>query len=72
MDDQTSIYIATEAAQVSVDGTEMALVPGVTTVRAGHPVLAKYPDWFKPFTPTYDWAAPRSQVRPDQRAARTR
>lgn len=73
----SDIWVATEAAQINVGGQEIALTPGVTTVRAGHPMLAQHPDWFKPFYPTYEWeapepGAPRSAARPDQRGARTR
>jgi hypothetical protein len=75
---QGDIWVATEAAQVTVGGQEMALIPGQTTVREGHPVLKQFPDWFKPFEPSYDTtpdgddSAPRSQVRGDSRGARTR
>jgi hypothetical protein len=72
------IYVATEAASTTCRGVEMALIPGQTTVRAGHPVLAQHPGWFKILEPSYEWdaegeaGAPRSAVRADQRAARTR
>ena len=73
------IYVATEAASTTCRGQEMALIPGQTTVRAGHPVLKQHPDWFKILEPSYEWpegqtedGAPRSGARADQRAARTR
>lgn len=73
----TDLFVATEAAHITVGDQVIALVPGQTTVRAGHPMLAAHPALFKPFTPSYDWppadeTAPRSQVRADTRAARTR
>jgi hypothetical protein len=73
-EDPRGLFVATEAATITVDGLEIALIPGQTTVRAGHPMLAAYPHWFKPFTPSYEWddTAPRSAVRPDQRGARAR
>lgn len=71
----SDIFVATETAQVTVDGQEIALVAGQTTVRAGHPVLTAYPAWFGPFTPNYDWqpsTEPRNQVRADAVKVRAR
>jgi hypothetical protein len=72
------IYIATEAATTTCRGTEMALIPRQTTVRAGHPVLAQHPAWFELLVPSYEWPdgtdpdVPASRVRADQRGARSR
>lgn len=71
--------MATEAASTTCEGVEMALIPGQTTVRAGHPVLKQHPDWFRLLQPSYEWediteepGAPRSGAAAATRAARTR
>jgi hypothetical protein len=75
----SDIYVATEAASTTCQGVEIALIPGQTTVRHGHPLLAQHPGWFRILEPSYEWpddrgddGAPKSQARADQRAARTR
>jgi|HubBroStandDraft_2_1064218.scaffolds.fasta_scaffold2017511_1 hypothetical protein len=75
----SDIWVATEAASTTCQGTEMALIPGQTTVRDGHPVLKQHPDWFKVLAPSYEWpddktddGAPANSSRADSRGARSR
>jgi hypothetical protein len=75
----SDIWVATEAASTTCRGQEMALIPGTTTVRDGHPILKQHPDWFKILTPSYEWpddkgdGAPGSgSARADTRGARSR
>jgi hypothetical protein len=74
-DGRPAVWEAVEAAMFEHDGATYTIVPG-TTFADGHPVVRARPALFKPFTPDYGWAqpsdAPRSQVKADQRGARTR
>lgn len=73
-EERPAVWEAVEAATFEHDGTTYTIVPGHpgTTFADGHPVVRARPALFKPFTPNYDWAAPRSQVRAADRGARTR
>jgi hypothetical protein len=73
-DEDVLVWEATEAVTFDHGGLSYSIVPGNpgTTFAAGHPVLAAYPQYFKPFTPNYDWAAPRSQSKAADRGARSR
>jgi hypothetical protein len=68
------VWEATEAATFDHGGVNYSIVPGNpgTTFADGHPVVTAHPHLFKPFTPNYDWAAPRNQVKAADRGARTR
>lgn len=72
--ERPAYWEATEAVTFDLGGVSYSIVPGTpgTTFADGHPVVTKYPEYFKPFRPQYDWAAPRSQAKADQRGARTR
>lgn len=76
---------AKEGLFFDLDGVPYVVTKG-QTVREGHPMLRGREASFEPFTPDYDWGkspeavedgptvvnAPRSPVRADQRAARSR
>jgi hypothetical protein len=68
------IMEAVDAAQFEVGGLTYSVVPGQpgTTFTADHPVVRAHPHLFKPFRPNYETGAPRSEVRADQRGARSR
>ena len=68
------VWEAVEAVQLELAGETYSIVPGTpgTTFADGHPVVRAHPQYFKPFTPQYDWAAPRSQSKAADRGARTR
>lgn len=42
------VYVPVDSFSASVGGVDVAFVKDVTTVREGHPVLAKYGHLFKP------------------------
>ena len=73
-DPEVLVWEATEAVTFELGGLTYSIVPGNpgTTFAAGHPVVAEHPHLFKPFTPNYDWAAPRSQAKAADRGARSR
>lgn len=48
------IYMCKESAMVTYDGQQTLLRKGHTRVRAGHELLAQYPDLFEPLTVHYD------------------
>lgn len=53
-----AILVATTTAQVTIDGQEVLIVAGKTTVREGHPVLAGRESLFEPLRPVYDYEEP--------------
>jgi hypothetical protein len=65
------VWVANQGANFTLDGLEYTIVPG-TTFRNGHPAVAAHPELFKAFVPDYDWAAPRSGVKAQDRGARSR
>lgn len=44
----TQVYVATQSAHIEVDGRRQVISKGVTRVAAGHDILKRYPDLFKP------------------------
>lgn len=66
----TDIFVANQAAAVNLDGVEIILKKDVTRVRAGHPLLRKYPTLFEPILVQYD--VEQATSRPgEQRGAPT-
>lgn len=74
------IMVAVDSAIADLHGERVNIYRGTTTVREGHPLYVKHPELFRLLEPTFDVpdpaegeeSAPRSQVRADQRGARTR
>ena len=50
MSPSTEVYVATKTAHLTDDGSRVLVRKGVTRVRAGHPLLAAYPNLFAPVT----------------------
>jgi hypothetical protein len=50
----TDIFVACSAGLVLFKGKRVRLVPGVTTVRAGHPLLDGREHLFTPLAVTFD------------------
>lgn len=76
------VYVAKESATFDFHGQPIFLTAGVTTVRAGHPILKGHEGLFEPLRIHFDVprpeaddepkTAPASPVRADHRGARTR
>ena len=76
------VWIATESAVITTAAGPAYLQAGKTTARAGHPLLAAYPQFFRLLVPDFDMpertaapvpaAQPVSPVRADQQGARSR
>jgi hypothetical protein len=69
-----AVWEAVAAVTFEHGGVSYCIVPGNpgTTFADGHPVVRAHPELFKPFTPNYDWAAPRNTAAAGQRGARSR
>lgn len=55
--DQTAdrtIYVAMATILTPIEGRDIMLVAGRTTVRAGHPLLDAHPALFTPMVPDYE------------------
>lgn len=50
----SDIYVARSSAVLDFGGRKVRLVPGVTTVRAGHPLLDGREHLFTPLAVTFD------------------
>lgn len=48
------IYVATDSIHGEFEGRPLYLHQGVTTARAGHPVLEAFPGHFAPLRPTFE------------------
>jgi hypothetical protein len=63
------IYVATQSGFLTVDGTEVPLIAGVTRVREGHALLKARPDMFRELTVHYDVEtarqAPKAESKPE-------
>jgi hypothetical protein len=76
------VYVAKESATFDWKGQPVFLTAGVTTVRAGHPILSGHAHLFEPLRIHFDVprpepaedseSAPANQIRADHRGARTR
>lgn len=78
------LYVARESAVLEWNGVPTYLTQGVTTARAGHPLVERYPQLWKPMEVTFDVAqeapadapadelAPVNPVKPAAASARTR
>lgn len=49
-----TIFVATDSIHGAFEGRPVYLHKGVTTARAGHPVLAAFADHFVPLRPTFE------------------
>ena len=56
--DSGDMFVATDSFTADLDGTPVAVVRGVTRVRAGHPLLQGREALFKRIEPHYEWPAP--------------
>lgn len=50
-----SVFIAKETGTLTLDGEQCEVRARVTRVRAGHPLLALYPDLFEPVDDRVDY-----------------
>ena len=50
-----NVYVAIESFATDIDGVPTNVNSGRTTVREGHPLLTRFPDFFRVLTPDYEW-----------------
>lgn len=48
------IYVAKDSGVIEVEGERVVVTKGQTRVRAGHQILADYPDLFEPIGVHFD------------------
>ena len=65
---ESDILVACRSAVIYHQGRQLGIRRGVTTIRAGHPLLDTHADLFEPLTVTLDHLraiAPASQPEPE-------
>ena len=49
------VFVPVDTFSTDYDGAPTQFTQGITTVREGHPILAKYPHMFREQWVEYDW-----------------
>lgn len=65
MRDRT-IFVATSSVLSEYDGRPLYIHQGLTTVRAGHPLLETHDRLFEPLRPTFEYDPVTEQDTPDE------